>query len=104
MSRKRPEKWEPVFSVDNYYDGPRYGRSRLHGKACVYCALHWNRLAPTSEWNEQRDEGKFVLKIGAGATKTSRVARGVFRVTSSKEWVTRGPTKTLKVQWRTIRD
>ena len=89
------KNFEPVESVDDYYDGPRAGIANFRGQPHAYRSLYLD----SSEWNPDEDRFELTpLKKGKPAGPAF-IARGEFRVRQPIPDLPPGVLRPLEVHW-----
>jgi hypothetical protein len=86
--------FEPVHTVDDYYDGPRTGVAEFQGVRHRFRSLVW---PPTKNWDSEDDRFELTREDSSGPCL---VARGVFRARQPVPDLPPGVLRPLEVQWR----
>ena len=86
--------FEPVHSVDEYYDGPRAGVAEYQGRLHHYRSVYLD----SATWNA--DEDRFELRpVDATGSGELFLVRGEFRVREPVPDLPAGVLRPLEVRW-----
>jgi hypothetical protein len=85
--------YEPVETVDDFYDGPRAGVATAFGRRCRYETLGW--------YTEGRDddEVRFVLTFLDDHDPRVVIATASFRALPKQESTPPGEIRRLEAEW-----
>jgi hypothetical protein len=86
-------QFEPVYEVDDYYDGPRSGIAEYRGVRHRFRSVVW----PAGErWDPDADRFELVPESGEGPVV---IAHAVFRIRQPIPDLPPGTLRPLEVQW-----
>jgi hypothetical protein len=94
------EQYEPVHTVEDYYDGPRAGTADFEGQPHAYRSLHLD----TGGFKDNEDRFELRLLTDGQPTGPPFLARGDFRVRGPGSELPPGVIRPLEVHWTVIRD
>jgi hypothetical protein len=96
------EGFEPVYSVEDYYDGPRTGTAEFRGVLHRYTSLGWESPdgPTTADWDPRDD--RYVLVPVTGPSQGRLVVRGEFELRHPVPDLPPGVLRPLKVRWTTV--
>jgi hypothetical protein len=88
--------FEPVETVDDYYDGPRAGLAVAFGRRCRYETFAWR--APHGDPDEER----YVLTLLDTSEPSSLIATAVFRPLAEQPDLRPGVIRKLEAEWYAV--
>ena len=94
-------EFEPVHSVEDYYEGPRTGIACLRGLRYRFRSVGWTSPdGPDGPWDPYDD--CFELSPIEGDGGDTLVVRGEFRVRQPVPELSPGVLRPLEVRWSTL--
>ena len=90
-----PSEYEPVHTVDEYYDGPRIGTADYGGRVHAYRSLYLD----SATWDADEDRFELTLLSDGQPTGQPFLVRGAFRVRQLAPDLPPGVLRPLEVSW-----
>ena len=92
------EDFEPVHSVDEYYDGPREGMADFGGHPHRYRSMYLDG----AEWDPDDDRFELTPVHSGAPSQEAVIARGEFRVRQPIPDLPLGQLRPLEVRWTRV--